>query len=162
MSEFWVHNLVIFVHITAAMFWLGWIVFIFMFMVPSIRSVMPDTLGQIQPIIQKKVRRVVFWLIIVITATGLHNMHYRNLFDPEVLFGTQYGTRFLIKLGAALIMFAVYFSAPAIMRKTANLGNVDTCCNQGSAIGRRIGVILHVIAFTCGMVAAFTGVSLGN
>lgn len=162
MSEFWVHNLVVFVHITAAMFWLGWIVFIFMFMVPSIRSVMPEALGQIQPLIQKKVRKVVFWLIILITVTGLHNMHYRNLFDTEVLFGTPYGFRFLIKLGAALTMFAVYFAAPYIIRKTAGTESVDTCCNQGSAFGRMIGVVLHIIAFTCGMIAAFTGVSLGG
>lgn len=131
---------------------MGWMVFIFFLMVPVLRERVPDRVESILPALKGRIRRVVFWLILLIVITGAHNVYYHGLYRSDVLLETGYGQRFLVKLGAALVLFGVYFSAPYLTTRTSGE-------NQTSG-SNRIVLVLHVIAFSAGMLAAFLGLSL--
>lgn len=157
----WVHYTLTLIHICAALFWMGWIVFIFLLLMPVVKRTVPSAVEDLMPALKRRVRKVVFVLILLIVATGLHNMYYRGLFDTDVLLNSAYGRRFLVKLGAALILFGVYFAAPVLTGGPAS-GAEEGCCDHEEASANRVGLVLHVVAFTSGMVAALIGVSLGG
>lgn len=146
----WFHHFVLLVHISAGLFWMGWMVFIFFLLVPVLRDRIPEQVQSILPTLKGRIRRVVFWLILLIVATGIHNVYYHGFYRHEVLMNTAQGQRFLVKLGAALTLFGIYFSAPY-------LTNFD---DEEST--NRMVAILHLIAFSAGMTAAFLGLSLGH
>jgi putative copper export protein len=148
----WFHHFVLLLHISAGLFWMGWIVFIFFLMVPVLRDRVPERVQSILPALKSRIRRVVFWLIMLIVITGVHNVYYHGLYRSDVLLETAYGQRFLVKIGAALVLFGVYFSAPHLTNHTSGEDE-----KSGS---NRIVLVLHVIAFSAGMLAAFLGLSL--
>lgn len=73
----------------------------------------------------------VFWLIPIILLTGLYNMGYRGLLDWSVLTGTDVGIRMLWKLGAATVLFSIYYAAPLIMGG-GNLQGGNADCHGGT------------------------------
>jgi len=158
----WVHHVVTLIHICAALFWMGWIVFIFLMLVPVVKRNMPGVIDDLMPALKKRVRKVVFWMILLIVATGLYNMQYRGLFDMDVLFRSAYGRRFLVKLGAALLLFGVYFTAPYVTGGMQGNEQQDGCCEHDEQSSNVAGLVLHVIAFTSGMVAALIGLSMSG
>lgn len=106
--SFWsppVHLLVTAVHIFCGVFWLGWMVIMFAILRPVVTRVAPDRAAQLQGQIQRRIRRIVFWLIPAILLTGLYN--------PD----------------------------PLIQKASA---------------------ILHVLAFTAGVTAAYLAVGIGG
>lgn len=151
----WLQQLVLLVHISAALFWLGWMVFIFFILFPVLKQVAPEHFEGIKSNVQQRTRQFVFWIIVIIVITGLYNMGAVGLFDVEILLETHYGHRFLIKLMAALTLFGVYFLAPVIM----NHGN-DEGCGRSNGAPPVVGVILHIIAFGAGLTAAYLGLGL--
>lgn len=155
MKEFllnpWVHNIVVLLHASAGLFWMGWIVFIFFLLMPTLRNMIPEDVQNILPALKQRIRRVVFWMILLIVVTGLHNVYYTGLYQWDVLFGSAVGHRFLVKLGSALVLFSVYVAAPYL---TGGSG-------RKSSPGWMVGV-LHVLAFSAGMTAALLGISLGG
>ncbi len=160
----WVHYVSTLIHISAALFWMGWIVFIFLMLIPVVHRTMPDQLNKLMPALKARVRKTVFVLILLIVLTGLHNMYYRGLFDGYRLWNTQYGQRFLVKLGAALIVFGIYVAAPWLtsMDQSDHDGaSSQSCCAPDDQTSSNVmGVVLHLLAFTCGMLAALIGISL--
>jgi putative copper export protein len=157
----WMHHIITLIHICAALFWMGWIVFIFLLLMPVVKRNIPAAVQELMPPLKQRVRTVVFWLILLIVATGLYNMYYRGLFDTQVLWNSAYGHRFLVKLGAALILFSVYFAAPYLTGGPSS-GADEGCCDEEESSSMPVGLLLHVIAFTSGMVAALIGISLGG
>src|SRR5699024_1315699 len=104
--NFWspqIHFFLTAIHIFAAVFWLGWMVFIFFILRPVASRIDGVDVFSFMVPIRRRVRKVVFWLIPVILLTGLYNMGYRGLLDGQMLFETSVGTRMLWKLGAAAI-----------------------------------------------------------
>lgn len=162
MSGLWIHYVVKLIHISAGLFWLGWIVFIFFMLVPVLGRVVPEQAQQILPVLQKRVRKVVFWIIILIVVTGLHNMHFRNLYDTDMLLHTSYGNQFLVKLGAALLLFTIYFAAPFLTGMGGHNAMNRSCCEDDSRRAQVISLVLHALAFTAGMTAVLIGVTLGG
>jgi uncharacterized membrane protein len=120
----WFHYFVLLLHISAGLFWMGWIVFNFFLMVPVLRNRIPDQVQSFLSVLKLRIRSVVFWLILFLVVTGIHNVYYHGLYQHEDLMSTDQGHRFLVKLGAALVLFAVYFSAPYLTnfdsRRTTN------------------------------------------
>lgn len=145
----WIHYLVLLVHVFAGVFWLGWMVFIFFLLSPVLREEIPERARGLLTSLKERIRKVVFWLILIILATGLHNAYYNGLHRFEYLFGTDYGHRFLMKLVAVLILFSVYFTAPYLTSGTESDSEPVTMI-----------VVLHVLAFGSGTVAAFIGLTL--
>lgn len=163
MSVFWsptVHHVVTLVHIFAAVFWLGWMVFMFGLLRPVLARVVPERVGDIQGALQDRIRTVVFWLIPIIIATGLYNMAYRGLLDPSTLFGTEFGHHMLLKLGAASVLFAIYYLAPTVIRRARSEGDSDQCHGDPDPLVKKVSIVLHLCAFGAGLTAAFLGVSL--
>lgn len=127
-------------------------VFIFFLLNPVLREKVPDQVREILPALKQRIRRVVFWLILILVATGLHNAYFNDLYRPDRLFGSAYGQRFLVKLGAAIVLFSVYVLAPYLTGEDNPKGTED-----GS---ETMMVALHVIAFSAGTLAAFLGFTL--
>lgn len=152
MKTLWLHYTILLLHVGAGLFWLGWMVFIFFLLTPVLREKVPDRIQAILPALKRRIRRVVFWLILIIVATGLHNVYFNNLYRPDRLFRTDYGHRFLIKLGAAMVLFSVYALAPYLTGGASD-GNSTSTNNT-------MMVFLHVIAFSTGTLAAFLGLTL--
>jgi len=162
MSGLWIHYIVVLIHISAGLFWLGWIVFMFFMLVPVLRRVVPEQAQQILPALQKRVRKVVFWIIVLIVGTGLHNMYSTHLYDTVTLLHTSYGNRFLVKLGAALLLFTIYFAAPFLTGTNGDNVMNRSCCGDDSRRTQVISVVLHALAFAAGMTAALIGISLSG
>ena len=118
--------------------------------------------------VHKRVRRNVFAAIIVFVVTGIFNMYYRGLFDTSVLLKSSYGRIFLLKMFPVAIMFILYFSAPALMKRFSsqkdeeNCAGESACCEmeEGPKPGNKVFAILHVIALVSGLLAVFLGVTL--
>lgn len=147
----WFHHFTVLLHASAGLFWMGWIVFIFFLLIPTLQERIPDEIRRILPALKHRIRRVVFWMILVILVTGSHNVYYTGLYQPDVLLGTGLGHRFLVKLGAALVLFSVYLIAPHL-----------TGGSDGPESSNWMMVVLHVLAFSAGMTAALLGFSLGG
>lgn len=158
----WVHHVVTLLHICAGLFWMGWIVFTFGLLAPLLRRQGPEVMSRVLPQVQARMRRVVFWLILLLVLTGVYNAAYRGLTDPDVLFGTAYGHRFLIKVGAALLLFAIYGAAPSIFRRSAIASSDASSRDSAAGPSNPVRVGLHVTVFTLGMLAALLGLSLGG
>lgn len=158
----WVQHTMLLLHICASLFWMGWIVFIFLMLVPTVQQTIPDELQKIMPPLQQRVRKAVFWMILIIVLTGLYNMYVLNLYHVQHLFYTDRGQRFLIKLTAASLLFGIYFLAPYLMNSPASAPDPesDACCSHEEEKRDVMGILLHVLAFTCGMIAAYLGLTL--
>lgn len=158
------HFIATIIHIFAAVFWLGWMVFIFFVLCPvTSRLDKVDVMTFMVPV-RSRVRKIVFWLIPIIILTGLYNMGYRGLLDWHVLTTTPTGHRMLWKLGAALVLFGIYYFAPAILGKGfVHKKNEDKSQPAKPSLkAKKVEVVLHLIAFTAGCVAAYLGITIGG
>jgi len=164
----YVHFVVTAVHIFCGVFWLGWMVFMFGILRPAVTRVTPDRADELQGQIQQRIRRIVFWLIPTIVLTGLYNMAYLGLLDVGALLHTSRGHRMVAKLGAATVLFGVYYTAPFLLRGShAQHGTPNASCDPAECHGnpdpliQKVSVVLHILAFASGVTAAYLGVSLG-
>ncbi|MFB6263174.1 MAG: hypothetical protein ABEL76_06035 [Bradymonadaceae bacterium] len=163
MSIFWsssVQNFALLIHILASVFWLGWMVFMFGVLRPVLVRLVPDRAPDILGDLQQRVRRIVFWLIPIILATGLYNMAYRSLLEPSTLVDSELGHRMLAKLAAASVIFGIYYLAPHAIRWARTDGDSSQCHGDPDPLVQRVSIVLHVLAFGAGLTAAFIGVSL--
>lgn len=113
------------------------------------------------PYVRKRVRKFVFWIIIIVVLTGLYNMGYRGLLDWQALTETAVGHRMLWKLAAAAVLFAVYFLAPYVMSGHTG-GQKGAEEHEPSKKGKIMVVGMHVIAFSAGVAAAYLGITIGG
>ena len=158
-----VHVIVTAVHIFAGVFWLGWMVFMFGVLRPVAATVVPERAARLQRRLRQRVRRIVFWVIPILLLTGLHNMAYHGLLDGAALLSTARGHRMLAKLGAAGVLFGIYYAAPLLLRQEGAGGHASSDCHgPTSALARRTAMGLHLVAFVAGVTAAMLGVSLGG
>lgn len=163
-----IHIVANWLHIISAIYWLGAISFILTTLGPVLRKQPAIVVSPIMSEVHQRVRRVVLVAIIIFIATGLFNMYYRGLMDSAVLLGSSYGRTFLLKMFPVVIMFTLYFSAPAIMRRFSSSDKKDecqesvACCEmeEGPKPGNKVFAVLHVIALACGFLTVFLGVLL--
>lgn len=161
-----VHFVVTALHVFCGVFWLGWMVFMFGILRPVVGRVVPHRAAELQGQIQQRIRGIVFWLIPTIIATGLYNMAYHGLLDWTLLTQTGRGHRMLTKLGAAGLLFAVYYTAPLLLHMSN--GSPDDpsahdpadCHGTPNPLIQKVSAVLHIIAFVSGVTAAVLGVSL--
>lgn len=148
-------------HIFAGVFWLGWIFFLFLILRPVAAKITSGDPARIVVPVRKRIRKIVPWLILIILVTGLYNMGYRGLLDWSVLTGTDVGHRMLWKLGAAGILFGVYFTAPLVGGKKPVAKDSDCHRSPGPA-PKKIMAVMHIIAFVAGVTAAYLGITIGG
>jgi len=156
----WFHHVVLLIHICAGLFWLGWMVFIFFLLSPVLKETVPDRIHAVMPRLKSRIRSVVFWLIVLIVLTGTYNVYYNGLYRMDLLINTSYGHRFLIKLGAAGVLFGVYGVAPYLTGQSSDKQSNDPQQDTSPNPTKTVTVILHVIAFVAGLIAALLGISL--
>jgi putative copper export protein len=158
-----VHEVVVLIHVLAGVFWLGWMVFMFGLLAPVLRSTVPDRVMDIQRNLQQRIRAVVFWIIPVILLTGLYNMAYRGLLDWEVLTESDLGHRMLLKLGAAMLLFGIYYVAPFIIQWVQRgVSSSEHCHGNPSRRVKKTSIILHIFAFSSGLIAVYLGITIAN
>lgn len=165
---YYIHIIATWLHIISAIYWLGAILFILTALGPVLRKQPAIVVPPIMSEVHKRVRYFVLVAIIIFTVTGIFNMYYRGLFDKDVLLGSSYGRTFLLKMFPAAIMFILYFSAPALMRRFSYENNEEeckgenACCEmeEGHKPGNKVFAMLHVGALTCGFTAVLLGILL--
>lgn len=164
-----VHFVVTALHIFAGVFWLGWMVFMFAILRPVVHRVAPDRAARLQAEIQQRIRHVVFWLIPTILGTGLYNMAFHGLLDWTLLWNTTTGNRMLLKLGAAGLLFGVYYTAPFLLRAADTGTNAPgsshepaDCHGNPDPVIQKTSAVLHILAFAAGVTAAYLGVGIGG
>lgn len=163
-----VHIIATWLHVIAAIYWLGAIMFILTALGPVLRKQPSIVISPIMSGVHERVRRFVLVAIIIFTFTGVFNMFYRGLFDSSALFGSSYGKVFLIKMLPVAIMFTLYFSAPSLMMRFSSQKEEEectggtACCEmeEGSKPGNKAFAMLHIVALACGFMAVFLGVLL--
>lgn len=162
------HIIATWLHIISAIYWLGAIFFILTALGPVLRKQPAIVVPPIMAEVHSRVRSFVLIAIIIFIVTGTFNMYYRGLFDPVVLFSSSYGKIFLLKMFPVAIMFTLYFSAPALMRRFSSENNEEeckgenTCCemDEGHKPGNKVFAMLHVVALACGFIAVLLGILL--
>lgn len=162
--SFWsphIHYIATAIHIFAGVFWLGWIFFIFLILRPVAAKLTSGNPGEIMNPVQKRIRKIIFWIIPIILFTGLYNMGYRGLLGWSVLTGTAVGHRMLWKLGAAAILFAVYYLAPFIMGGKTK-GKDGDCHSIPNPMAKKVVMLMHIVAFSAGVTAAYLGITIGG
>lgn len=164
-----VHFAVTALHVFCGVFWLGWMVFMFGILRPVATRVIPVRAAALQKQIQQRIRRIVFLLIPTIVATGLYNMAYHGLLNWTALTETGMGHRMLTKLGAAGVLFGVYYTAPLLLRASHTGGNTPEsshdpadCHGNPDPLIQKVSVVLHILAFASGVTAAYLGVGIGG
>lgn len=164
-----VHFAITALHVFCGVFWLGWMVFMFGILRPVAMRVIPDRAAALQEKIQQRIRGIVFWLIPTIVATGLYNMAYHGLLDWTALTQTAMGHRMLMKLGAAGVLFGVYYTAPLLLRAShTRHGTPDSphdpadCHGNPEPLIQKVSAGLHILAFASGVTAAYLGVGIGG
>ncbi len=162
-----VHFAVTAVHVFCGVFWLGWMVFMFGILRPVAARVIPNRGAELQGQIQQRIRRIVFWLIPTIVLTGLYNMAYHGLLDWTLLTQTGQGHRMLTKLGAAGLLFGVYYTAPVLLRAShgregARDHDPTDCHGNPDPLIQKTSAVLHILAFASGLTAAYLGVGIGG
>lgn len=157
------HIIATWLHVVSAIYWIGAILFILTVLGPVVRTRPSSVALPIMSEVQARVRRFVLAAIIVFIATGLFNMHYRGLMNIDVLFGSEYGRIFLMKMVPVAVMFSIYFSAPLILKKLSPQSK-GTCCEveEGPKPVSRVFAALHLVAFVCGLLIVFLGIRLGG
>jgi|AntRauTorckE6833_2_1112554.scaffolds.fasta_scaffold25937_2 uncharacterized membrane protein len=162
--SFWtpqIHFIATAIHIFSAVFWLGWMVFIFFVMRPVVSRMPSIDVQSFMIPIRRRVRKFVFWLIPIILLTGLYNMGYRGLLDWQTLTGTAVGQRMLWKLGAAAVIFGIYYFAPHVMGGHS-CSSESAGGHKPNSKGKKVELMMHVVAFTAGVTAAYLGVTIGG
>jgi len=162
--NFWspqIHYAATAIHLFAGVFWLGWMFFLFLILRPIAERVTGVNPGEIMKPIRRRVRKIVFWIIPILLLTGLYNMGYRGLLDWSVLTSTPVGHRILWKLGAAAILFAVYYLAPFVMDGKTDSKD-DDCHSLPHPMAKKVMMFMHIVAFSAGVTAAYLGITIGG
>lgn len=162
------HIIATWLHIISAIYWLGAILFILTALGPVLRKQPAIVVPPIMAEVHSRVRSFVLIAIIIFVVTGTFNMYYRGLFDPAVLFSSPYGKALLLKMFPVAIMFTLYFSAPALMRRFSSANNEEeckgesACCEmeEGHKPGNKVFAVLHIVALACGFIAVLLGILL--
>lgn len=105
----------VFLHVLAAMIWLGGMLFLAAVGAPVLRQVKPP---ELRAILFKKLGeqfRWVGWLcIVVLLVTGVINLHYRGLLTRWVWTGTEFWTtRYGLVLAAKIVLVVVMLAIQA-------------------------------------------------
>ncbi len=107
-----VYHLSVFLHLLAAMIWLGGMLFLAIIIVPVVRK--PEYLqfsGKLFHQTGLKFRTVGWICLVLFLVTGLFNLYFRTR-DVEVLFSSQFWEGLF---GAALLLKLVIFSIIVLM-----------------------------------------------
>lgn len=152
-------------HTVAAMLWIGGVAFIIFSLLPTLRRTVDMQARQrIMGAMVPRFRMIVGGCLGVLLVTGVVNM--TGKVEPATLFSTPYGITLSAKLLPVMVMFTLYFNAPAINRKFQNRecghGAVSGACEHEApaAPARKrpeIGIILHAIVLILGVTVIFLG-----
>lgn len=151
-----VHYVMTVIHLTCAMFWLGWMIFFSVIMVPVLRREVPESFSRLRAIIQFRSRKVARIMIVLLVLTGLYNMAYRGLVNVRRLFYTEFGLWFILKLFLAVLLIGLYFLAPDFSQVAPEISHQDSSRQQ------RIATYVHGTILTLGLIVAYLGVGIGG
>lgn len=156
-----VHIIATWLHVISAVYWVGAILFTLTVLGPVMRRQPAATAVPILSSVQNRVRRFVLAGIVIFVVTGFFNLHYRGFTDFNALLESPYGRTFLMKMAPVMVMFAIYFSAPFILKKLSP-NSKGTCCEveQGPQPVSRVFAVLHMIALVCGLAVVYLGVEM--
>ena len=103
----------VFLHVLAALVWLGGMFFFALVGAPVLRTIPSDALrAELFSRLGERFRTVGWIAIIVLLVTGTLNLYFRGLLDGDVLgstefWSTPFGSALMWKLGAVAVMLVV-------------------------------------------------------
>lgn len=105
------YQLSVFLHILAAVIWIGGMLFLALVVVPTTRGLPPDERAALFGAVGRRFRTVGWTCIGVLLMTGVVNTAYRgvtleNLFSAT-LWGSPFGTTLALKLGVVAVLLAL-------------------------------------------------------
>jgi uncharacterized membrane protein len=153
-----VYYLSVLLHVTAAFFWLGWMVFYSFLMVPVLRRRIPSQAGKLSAHVQDRMRPLVHGLLSLLFLTGLYNLSYLGYLDVSVLFGSTRGLWMVLKLFLAILLIGTYLLAPRL----SALPEEEEDPEYNDSTRRNIAVFVHQAVLTLGFFIAYLGISLGR
>lgn len=155
------HIIATWLHVISAVYWVGAILFILSVLGPLLRKRPATVSTPLLAEVQARVRRFVLAAIGIFIASGLFNMHYRGLMDWQTLMGSSYGQTFALKMAPVAVMFAIYFTAPMLLKRLSPQAE-GSCCELENSPGpvTRVFALLHLLALACGLFAIYLGVRL--
>jgi uncharacterized membrane protein len=105
------YQLSVFLHVLAAMVWVGGMLFIALVLVPVTRPMPPDKRGALLDAVGLQFRRVGWIAVALLVATGIANVAFRGITWEMALSGTflegRFGQVLAIKLGVVAVMVAI-------------------------------------------------------
>lgn len=154
-----VHYLMTLIHITCALFWLGWMVFFSLIMVPVLRQEVPEKFFRLRAIIQSRTRSVLNVMLVLLVLTGIYNMKYRGLMNLRTLFGTEMGLWFVLKLFLATFLIGLYWLAPRFVTPDDDSRGEST---SSSSRRRNVFLFVHWFILLVGLSIGYLGITIGG
>lgn len=109
----WYH-LLVFIHVVAAVIWVGGILFIGFVAVPSARRLPPETRGALLDQIGRRFRSLGYIMLAVLIATGVWQAGVRGATLANVLDGSFFATRFGALLGIKVLLIVIMIAVSSI------------------------------------------------
>jgi putative copper resistance protein D len=146
------------VHVIAALIWLGGLFFFALVGAPALRTVEPPELrARLFRMLGERARSIGWIAIAVLTITGIANLYFRSVLDPELLlssafWATRYGNALAWKLAAVAAMVLVsalhdFVYGPGASRHPAGSPEARAARLRAAWLGRVNAIIGIVIVF---------------
>ena len=154
------YDLNITLHVLAAFLWLGGMLFLAVVGAPVLREIeSPALRSALFKRIGERFRWVGWICIVLLLATGVGNLHFRNLLRWEVLgdsgfWGTRYGTSLAWKLASVVLMLSVqavhdFVVGPRASCVTPGSPDFKNLRRRAAWLGRVnavVGILLIIVA----------------
>ena len=147
------YELTVYIHVIAAIVWVGGILFLGAIAVPAARRMPPGPRTQLLSDLGRQFRRVGYVMLLVLIATGIVQSAFRGATVSNVLDGTFFATAFGRTLGLKLLFFVLmlvasiahdFFVGPASVR-AAKEGNDTAALRKAASWLARFTAVLALV-----------------
>lgn len=149
------YQTLIYVHVLAALFWLGGMFFLAAVGAPTLRKVEPAELrARLFHDLGMGFRRPAWWAIGILIVTGVWILHLRGVLRWEILgdpswWGTQWGRALLWKLVSVALMVGLsavhdFVLGPRSSRAAGIMGEGETGADQADKLRRQAALLARV------------------
>ncbi len=147
------YELTVYIHVVAAIIWVGGIMFLGIIAVPAVRRLAPDVRTNLMSDLGSRFRRTGYTLLVILILTGLVQSSFRGATVSNVLDGSFFATTFGRTLGLKLLFFILmliasiahdFYVGPAAV-KAASAGTETPGLRNAASWLARITAVLALV-----------------
>ena len=101
------YQIVVFIHLLAAIIWVGGMLFLGLVVVPATRGMPPADRGALLTALGRRFRVVGWVVVIVLIVTGIMNAHYRGVSIHSITSGALFKSEFGQVLAAKVVIVGI-------------------------------------------------------